>query len=1572
MKGIYRSLGIFLLLLAGISFKVQALASSDQTAPRNVRGVVASQSSVLISWDLLPFATQGYEVERKIGNGTFAKVADLGTQDKSYLQEDVQSGQEMYYRVRAKLAGGHTAYSKQVRLKISDAQYFIPEALKVNSMGMLPLEPFERSISWDDLEQGDIFQVFEAPPCMEGDFYAAFQLIYDLGNFDTETSWSTHLQLSMMDGNDTLWTKPISLDLDAQTFLGTVFHDLPVTCSPEYRFVISVLEQEGTVPSDNIQLKSLLYKKPDATGDLGLPITLQANVGPATSQITWAHAGDAKTAYDLEWVYIGDYEDFGGSSAAEAFSHKEPVRITTSSRSYTHQLFYPTGRVWYRVRAVGRDMDNPSLRREGAWHVGASSGHQIANPQADINWQKQTQYAEEGKYKQSLVYMDGSMRQRQQQVNINTEDMVMVAETFYDYEGRNAVEVLPVPLVTNSMTYKPSLNTFGEAVAEVAAGTSGNLSKFHYDNGTLQNSPLATSSGTAQYYSSGNTMSSNVFHRDYIPDAEGFPYSQTEYTQDGSGRVSKQSGVGKTFEIDGNLVTRYYYGQPTAEELARLFGSNVGKVSHYKKEVVVDPNGQASISYQDQENRTIATALAGEVPANTAPLPSFTAMEQNGWDVQSVNLTSRNRLEGNSKQIQNTIINTTPNTAYTFNYSLTALGNELDGLGCQACEMDLILSVTGPDGRLMELPALQGNLSADNHRYVMAYQAEDCMVEDNYTPISFELMLPEAGEYSVSKRLEVKEKSIQQMRQELVSSESFIQKETALKDQYVIDDSECEFCEDVCPEAPELIDEAIEETVSLTCENILNQINADLQEGEAAEDHPDYCHYQLCMQNKESNIFETNMARVQDWESAGKYANPILEDPYFNQEGLSGYQSRNVLEGHLNNLQFGNLAPANLFEATDPNNTGMFVDENGNSNPNGTHILYIHIYDQQAAMGTEEFAQLISETRWTYFRNFYLEGKRKAILDLPALGSCPAYLAQYREIEDLPQTEEGIEEFARNNGYYDPVDNIQVETTYGLIAGVCDADFSAGDQSALAGHIEDYLNSTLRENFFRLILAEDVGEHPSLQAIDQILQGYGCGLSEIAVPDPMVCLRDTLVFVPDGMQAAMVMNNSFEDDTSMKSMTTSEKSEDRSPSKPYERKSRGQSKTNFDNFGVQKQNVEPYKTKRRSRELSKNKDKDSFNSFQVTSNSQPTSVPTEAEYFALMDFYYATQNGGGWIEDEGWRDADPNQVQSIAGWSNVFTNENGNVVTIDLWDNNLEGPIPDSFGDLIHLEFLDISDNKISGNFPESMQNLTKLEELSAIKARLTGELPDIFANMTSLYVLDLDSNNLSGAIPKSIGNTALQSLYLNNNNFSGSIPGSIGRLTDLDSLVLSFNSLSGDIPDSLGNLINLQFFSGTNNRLEGNIPESFKNLKKLYHLTLDGNKLDKPIPEIIGDMSALEILHLNENSIPGTIPTSIGQLLNLEYLLLYENDIEGVIPESIGGLTQLRELVLSFNNLSGEIPASIGNLVNLTGLALDNNRLTGSVPETLGNLTELIDFYLDHNLLSGDLPESLDNLHDL
>jgi RHS repeat-associated protein len=335
----------------------------------------------------------------------------------------------------------------------------------------------------------------------------------------------------------------------------------------------------------------------------------------------------AADEYDLEWSWV--------DSAAKANYYKtgsttlyDPKKIFPSNATrvsitkenyYIPLLFEWAGMLFYRVRAV--QIKPNGQRIESVWSSDYTNGlgkFDYRGHDTALNWQAATSFAEEGKRKSVVQYFDGSLKSRQTVTKDNTTDTTIIAETFYDNQGRAVIQVMPSPSLNGIIKYTPGFNQLNGA----------EYTKDAYD-GLLadtcrcrQGAPaMDTVSGAARYYSPNNPLATTGYHK-FIPDARGFVFAETRYTPDNTGRISLQGGVADTFQIGKKHETVYTYSAADQEELDALFGTEVGNASHYFKNTVRDANGQVSVSYVDMHGRTIATALAGRPPVKLDTLVS--------------------------------------------------------------------------------------------------------------------------------------------------------------------------------------------------------------------------------------------------------------------------------------------------------------------------------------------------------------------------------------------------------------------------------------------------------------------------------------------------------------------------------------------------------------------------------------------------------------------------------------------------------------------------------------------------------------------------------------------------------------------------------------------------------------------------------------------------------------------------------------------------------------------------------------------------------------------------------------
>ncbi|HCA83152.1 MAG TPA: hypothetical protein DEP18_05145, partial [Flavobacteriales bacterium] len=498
--------------------------------------------------------------------------------------------------------------------------------------------------------------------------------------------------------------------------------------------------------------------------------------------VSWPAVTGAEE-YHLEWSFVNDYNDsltFKPASALTLDFRNNATRVSTKAENYTIPLLFEHGYLAFRVRPVGRDHSSPDNYIFGVWSLpekvkasdlDTSVVHVIFPHEANKNWQVTTTFAEEGKKKEVISYFDGTLRNRQTVTRINSDNHIIVGQTIYDHQGRPAVTVLPVPVqdsvcdnsfVDHSLKYYPNfnlddtLNLYGRNDFDLDDP----------DSACAANAaPMSVTSGSSNYYSNDNPNQNG--YQSYVPNSEKYPLVQVEYTPDNTGRIRRQGGVGPEFQLGSGHETFYYYGQPNQIQLDRLFGSEAGDAAHYKKNVVIDPNGQASVSYLDQEGRVIATSLAGDTTQNLLALDS-----ENGAAVQlTIDLFSKN-----SNGVSNTNVVTQDSTGikfstqllvayssnFEFNYSI-----EVDTVDdaclkdniCFHCVYDLVISIHDECMQLVySTDTIIGHFTMEDTLIVF-----DTLCTDP-TALNFDrnfTLALEPGNYTVYKHLRINEAAME-------------------------------------------------------------------------------------------------------------------------------------------------------------------------------------------------------------------------------------------------------------------------------------------------------------------------------------------------------------------------------------------------------------------------------------------------------------------------------------------------------------------------------------------------------------------------------------------------------------------------------------------------------------------------------------------------------------------------------------------------------------------------------------------------------------------------------------------
>jgi len=460
---------------------------------------------------------------------------------------------------------------------------------------------------------------------------------------------------------------------------------------------------------------------------------------------------DGAESYDLEWLFV-DAGDDPLCSTDYDFDWGDATRINTKWNFYTTALLYPRGKIVYRVRAVGVSIvtNVPDKIERGPWSSGpgaegsTSMNHSFnySGLEPGMNWTANITYAEEGKQRSVLEFYDGTGNERQAISYLNTDSLALISENKYDHQGRQTLTLLPTVHEYSGLAFTHNLNIgFDKNVFDRDTV---------FANGSIFTG-ITTGTVTGHFYSSQNpflTYTGNYYPKmlrrtlaAYQADAEGFPFGHERRSNDGLNRIEAKGEPGYAQRLGSGHDTRYYYGAPGSQaELDRLFGNEVGYVGNYRKEMVVDPNGQVSVSYKDGHDRVIATALAGtNVSDKLHLLPSAQTVTLTSGALDNNHLNGQNELESSKS-----LLVSVPNTQFTLNYTADTLLFRDLCLGDQPCAFEVSISITDQEGR--QLLDFDGNSNTAEP----TWRPFNALTGFSYTHT---ITFPEIGKYTLIKRV---------------------------------------------------------------------------------------------------------------------------------------------------------------------------------------------------------------------------------------------------------------------------------------------------------------------------------------------------------------------------------------------------------------------------------------------------------------------------------------------------------------------------------------------------------------------------------------------------------------------------------------------------------------------------------------------------------------------------------------------------------------------------------------------------------------------------------------------------
>ena len=240
----------------------------------------------------------------------------------------------------------------------------------------------------------------------------------------------------------------------------------------------------------------------------------------------------------------------------------------------------------------------------------------------------------------------------------------------------------------------------------------------------------------------------------------------------------------------------------------------------------------------------------------------------------------------------------------------------------------------------------------------------------------------------------------------------------------------------------------------------------------------------------------------------------------------------------------------------------------------------------------------------------------------------------------------------------------------------------------------------------------------------------------------------------------------------------------------------------------------------------------------------------------------------------------------------------GNICTLrelDLSSNNLNGQLFEFINNLSSgcakdsLEVLTLSENQIIGSFP-NLAIFPSLKSLFLDNNNINGTVPKSIGNLFNLEILFVSSNFLHGVISEAhFSNLSkLQYVGLSNNSFTfefsfnwvppfqlevlylGScmlgprFPNWIQTQRNISNLHISYAKISDTIPTWFADLPpTLRVIDFSSNHIDGRLPDLSTKCLYLDEINLSANRLEGPLPLLPTNLS---ILNLSENRFSGSI----------------------------------------------------------------------------------------------------------
>ncbi|MDZ7364066.1 MAG: fibronectin type III domain-containing protein [candidate division KSB1 bacterium] len=301
-------------------------------APSSLTATAVSNSQINLTWTDNATTETGFKIERKIGaSGMYAQIDSVDANVTTYSNTGLTGNTEYYYRVRAKNAGGNSAYSNEANATTLQDPPAAPSGLTATAISNSQID-----LAWTD-------------------------------NSDNENGFKIEIKV----GASGTYTQLATTSANVVTYSST-----GLEAGTEYFYRVLAFNGTGNSAFSNEANATTLPEPPEAPGNLTATAVSQTQIN-----LTWTDHANNEAGFRIERKLssAATYTEFD-TVGANVTSYASTGLTANTAYTYRVRAFNVTGNSAYSDEIDATTLPNPPAAPSGLIAT------TVSNSQIDLSW----------------------------------------------------------------------------------------------------------------------------------------------------------------------------------------------------------------------------------------------------------------------------------------------------------------------------------------------------------------------------------------------------------------------------------------------------------------------------------------------------------------------------------------------------------------------------------------------------------------------------------------------------------------------------------------------------------------------------------------------------------------------------------------------------------------------------------------------------------------------------------------------------------------------------------------------------------------------------------------------------------------------------------------------------------------------------------------------------------------------------------------------------------------------------------------------------------------------------------